>query len=76
VQVRIARELVGRCRSLIRTILALDRELQARIEQTASTPTPNSPATPASHHSKPAPASTSATGSTAAATANSTAPCT
>ena len=35
VQVRIARELVGRCRSLTRTILALDRELQARIEQTA-----------------------------------------
>jgi transposase len=102
VQVRIARELVGRCRSLTRTVLALDRELQARIEQTAPAllalpgcgalsaakllgevgpierfdPTPNSPATPASHHSKPAPASTSATGSTAAATANSTAPCT
>src|SRR6266699_3866532 len=35
VQVRIARELVGRCRSLTRTVLALDRELQARIEQTA-----------------------------------------
>ena len=35
VQVRIARELVGRCRSLTRTILALDRELQARIEKTA-----------------------------------------
>ena len=35
VLVRIARELVGRCRSLTRTILALDRELQARIEQTA-----------------------------------------
>jgi len=33
--VRIARELVGRCRSLTRTILALDRELQARIERTA-----------------------------------------
>ena len=35
VLVRIARELVGRCRSLARTILALDRELQARIEKTA-----------------------------------------
>ena len=34
-QVRIARELVGRCRSLTRTILALDRELQARTQQTA-----------------------------------------
>ena len=35
VLVQIARELVGRCRSLTRTILTLDRELQARIEQTA-----------------------------------------
>ena len=35
VQVRIARELVGRCRSLTRTILALDRELQARIDHAA-----------------------------------------
>ena len=35
VLVEIARELVGRCRSLTRTILALDRELQARIERTA-----------------------------------------
>ena len=35
VQVRIARELVRRCRSLTRTILELDRELQARIEKTA-----------------------------------------
>lgn len=35
VLVRIARELLGRCRSLTRTILALDRELQARIEKTA-----------------------------------------
>jgi transposase len=35
VQVRIARELVGRCRSLTRTILALDRELQARIDNAA-----------------------------------------
>src|SRR2546427_310050 len=34
------------------------------------------PATPASHRSKPAPANTGATGSTAAATASSTAPCT
>ena len=35
VLVRIARELLGRCRSLTRTILTLDRELQARIEKTA-----------------------------------------
>jgi transposase len=35
VQVRIARELVGRCRNLTRTILALDRELNARIERFA-----------------------------------------
>jgi len=35
VQIRIARELVGRCRNLTRTILALDRDLQARIEKTA-----------------------------------------
>jgi transposase len=35
VQVRIARELVGRCRSLTRSIRALDRELQARIDTTA-----------------------------------------
>jgi transposase len=35
VLVRIARELLSRCRSLTRTILALDRELQAQIEQTA-----------------------------------------
>jgi transposase len=34
-QVRIARELVGRCRSLTRTILALDRELQAAAAETA-----------------------------------------
>jgi transposase len=34
-QVRIARELVGRCRSLTRTILGLDRELQAAAAQTA-----------------------------------------
>ena len=34
-QVRIARELVGRCRSLTRSILALDRELQAAAAQTA-----------------------------------------
>ncbi len=37
VQVRISRELVGRCRSLTRTSLALDRELQARIDKTAPT---------------------------------------
>jgi transposase len=35
VQIRIARELVGRCRSLTRSILALDRELQSRTEQRA-----------------------------------------
>jgi transposase len=35
VQIRIARELVGRCRSLTRTILALDRELQTRIDDAA-----------------------------------------
>jgi transposase len=34
-QVRIARELVGRCRSLSRTILELDRDLQAAATQTA-----------------------------------------
>ena len=35
VQIRIARELVARCRSLTRSILELDRELQARTEQSA-----------------------------------------
>jgi transposase len=35
VRIRIARELVGRCRSLTRAILALDRELQARIDDAA-----------------------------------------
>src|SRR5215207_3151186 len=35
VLVQIARELLSRCRSLTRTILALDRELQARIKKTA-----------------------------------------
>jgi transposase len=35
VRIRIARELVGRCRSLTRSILELDRELQARTEQSA-----------------------------------------
>jgi transposase len=34
-QVRIARELIGRCRGLTRTILALDRELQTAAAQTA-----------------------------------------
>src|SRR6266540_1019876 len=34
-QVRIARELVARCRSLTRTILELDRELQSAATQTA-----------------------------------------
>ena len=102
VQVRIARELVGRCRSLTRTILELERELQQRTSETAPAllalpgcgalsaakllgeigpierfqQTPNSPATPASHHSKPAAAPTAATASIAAATANSTAPST
>jgi len=101
-QTRIARELVGRCRSLTRTILALDasykpgssrahrgcsrypaaersapRSYSARSARSnASTQTPNSPATPALHHSKLAPANTNAIGSTVAATGNSTAPCT
>jgi transposase len=35
VQVRIARELVSRCRSLTRTILDLDRELEQRTSRTA-----------------------------------------
>jgi len=35
VQVRIARELLGRCRSLTRTILALDRELEQQVHATA-----------------------------------------
>ena len=35
VQVRIARELLGRCRSLTRTILALDRELEQQVLATA-----------------------------------------
>jgi transposase len=35
VQVRIARELVGRCRGLTRTILELDRELQQRTSETS-----------------------------------------
>jgi transposase len=37
VLVGIARELLGHCRSLTRTILTLDRELQARIKKTAPT---------------------------------------
>src|SRR5215207_4268064 len=37
VLVQIGRELVGRCRSLTRTILELDGELQGRIEKTAPT---------------------------------------
>jgi hypothetical protein len=35
VQVRIARELLGRCRSLTRTIVALDRELEAKASELA-----------------------------------------
>jgi transposase len=35
VLVQIARELIGRCRSLTRTIVALDRDLQQRISETA-----------------------------------------
>jgi transposase len=35
VQIQIARELVGRCRTLTQSILALDRELQSRTEQRA-----------------------------------------
>jgi transposase len=102
-QVRIARDLLGRCRTLTRAISELDRELETRTQTLAprllqlpgcgplsaakllceigpiaraSEATPNSPATPASHPSMPAPANTNATGSTAAATANSTALCT
>jgi transposase len=37
IQVRIARDLVGRCRTLTRTILALDRELQQRTAALAPT---------------------------------------
>src|SRR5215211_2695598 len=91
VQVRVARELVVRCRQLTRTILELDCELERRTTETApalleppsclprsarstaSRPTPSSPATAASHHSKQAQAACSGTGSTAAATASSTA---
>src|SRR5215213_279349 len=35
VQVRVAREVVVRCRSLTRTIVALDRELERRTAETA-----------------------------------------
>src|SRR5438552_6736076 len=89
-QTRIARELVGRCRGLTRTILELDRELQAAATQTAPAllalpgcgavsaakllgeigpierfdSDAQSPATPASRRSKPAPASNDAIGST------------
>ena len=102
VQTRIAGDLVGRCRSLTRTILELDRELQTRTEQRAPRllalpgcgplsaakllgelgpierfdTDASSPATPVSHRSRLAPANTNDTGSTAAATDNSTAPCT
>jgi len=102
-QVRIARELVGRCRSLTRgrsspsTASYRQRPRRPRrrswlypvagpsappscsarsARSSASRLTRSLPATPASHHSKPAPANIDATGSTAAATANSTAPCT
>src|SRR5215211_3151174 len=99
VQVRVARELVVRCRSLTRTIVELDRELEQRTAQTApallelpgcgaitaakrsprsarstaSKATPNSPGTAASRRSKQAQDECNATGSTAAATGNSTA---
>jgi transposase len=102
VQVRIARELVGRCRNLTRTILDLDRQLRQQALATAPRllelpgcgatsaakllgeigaierfqTDAQLAATPASHRWKRAPANTDATGSTAAATANSTAPCT
>src|SRR6266536_2967964 len=87
VQIRIARELVGRCRSLTRTILALDRELQARIDDAAPTLLalpgcgPLSAAKllgeigPIDRFDTDAQLARDA-GSTAAATANSTAPCT
>jgi transposase len=99
VLVQIARELVGRCRNLTRTILALDRDLQQRTSETA----PGLLALPGcgalsaakllgeigpierfdtdaqlARHAGVAPFEASsgkhATGSTAAATANSTAP--
>jgi transposase len=73
VQVRIARELVGRCRSLTRSILALDRELQARTERSAPRLLALPGCGPVSAAKLLVPASTNATASTAAATANSTA---
>jgi len=81
VQVRVARDLVSRCRSLTRTIGELDRELATMSAQTAdrsnaSAPMHNSPAMAALRHSKQAQAAHNATASTGAATANSTAPCT
>jgi transposase len=101
-QVRIARELVGRCRALTRTILELERELAVMTAQTApallelpgcgavtaakllaeigrstaSRPTRSSPVTAVSLRSRQAQAACAVTGSTAAATANSTARCT
>jgi hypothetical protein len=102
VQVRIARELVGRCRNLTRTVLALDRELNARTESFAPAllALPGCGALSAAkllgeigpierfdtdaqlaRHAGVAPLEASsgkyhATGSTAAAIANSTPPCT
>jgi transposase len=102
VQVRVARELVTRCRSLTRTIAELDAELEQRTAETApallelpgcgpltaakllaeigrsnaSKQTRNSHGTAASRRSKRAQAACNATGSTAAATANSTPPST
>jgi len=103
VRVRIARELVARCRSLTRSIRELEQELarsgrrgrlppcsscpaaacsappscSARSARSSvSAPTRSSPATAASLRSRPAQAAVSGIGSTAAATANSTARCT
>jgi transposase len=101
VRVRVARDLVSRCRSLTRSIVELDRELEQRTAATAPAllelpgcgaltaakllaeladrPLPlrrSSPATAASHRSRRAQAASSATGSTAAAIANSTPPST
>jgi transposase len=101
VQVRVARELVVRCRQLTRTIVELDREPAQRTAETAPAllelpgcgaitaakllaeigpvdrfQTDAQLATAASHPWKPAQAASNATGSTVAATANSTAPST
>jgi transposase len=98
-QVRIARDLLGRCRQLTRSIGDLERELQARTQTTAPRLLELAGCGPlsaakllceigpidrfasdaqlarhaGSHRSRPAPASSGGTDSTAAATASSTA---